>query len=127
MAEEPEVYATVDDLKKRWPDFPIGAEAHAKTLLEDASVMVRAKAPDVSTVEPGILRIIVCDMVKTVLQSPGDGANVSSLNMTAGPFSQQVSYRDSSDLFITSKHAGLLGCGRQRAFTVRLGGVDDAP
>lgn len=127
MAEEPEVYATVDDLKKRWPDFPIGAEAQAETLIEDASVMVRAKAPDVSTVEPGILRIIVCDMVKTVLQSPGDGANVSSLNMTAGPFSQQVSYRDSSDLFITSKHAGLLGCGRQRAFTVRLGGVDDAP
>ncbi|GAA1579302.1 hypothetical protein [Leucobacter aridicollis] len=127
MADEPEVYATVDDLKKRWPDFPLGAEDHAEVLLEDASAMVRARAPDVANVDPGILRIVVCDMVKTVLQSPGDGANVSALNLTAGPFSQQVSYRDSSDLFITSKHAGMLGCGRQRAFTVRMGGTNADP
>ena len=34
MAEvEPMPFATVDDLKARWPDMPPGADEHAATLL----------------------------------------------------------------------------------------------
>lgn len=121
-----DVYATVDDLKARWPDFPTGAEVHAAVLLEDASALVRAAAPGMLA-DAQILKIIVCEMVQKVMTAPDAGADVASLNMTAGPFSQQVTYRGSSDLFVSKKHLKMLGVGRQRAFSVDLlAGRDDS-
>ena len=116
-----DVYATVDDVKGLWPDFPPGAEQHAGKLLGFAAAIIRAEAGDVSGVDPELLKLVSCEMVVTAMKSPGEGANVSSMNMAAGPFSQQISYRaDADDLFLTRKHRKWLGVGRQRAFSVDL-------
>lgn len=123
---DPVVYATVAELQARWPDMPTGAESHALVLLEDASALLRAST-DVSGADPHLLKIIVCEMVQKVMTAPDAGADVASLNMTAGPFSQQVTYRGSSDLFVSKKHLKMLGVGRQRAFSVDLIGDLDVP
>ena len=121
MADEPVVYATIDDLKARWPDFPVGADDYAKVLLEDASALMRAECPTLTSVDAAVLRMVCVDVVRNAMQTPEVGAGVSFLNLTAGPFSQQVSYRnEADDLYLTKKHKRLLGCGRQRAFSVDL-------
>ena len=121
MADDPVVYATLDDLKKRWPDFPAGADDHAKVLLEDASALMRAECPTLDGVDAAVLRLVCVDIVRNAMQTPEVGAGVSSLNLTAGPFSQQVSYHnEADDLYLTKKHKRLLGCGRQRAFSIDL-------
>lgn len=121
MADEPVVYAALDDLKTRWPDFPVGGDAYATVLLEDASTLMRAECPTLTSVDAAVLRMVCVDVVRNAMQTPEVGAGVSSLNLTAGPFSQQVSYRnEADDLYLTKKHKRLLGCGRQRAFSVDL-------
>lgn len=126
-----DVYATVQDVKDRWPDFPAGGDATAETLLGDASVMVRAECSTVADADPELLKLVVVDMVKSAMNTPVDfGGEVSSLSMTAGPMSQQLSYRNpAGDLYVTKKHKRLLGCGGQRAFEVDLlaGRDDDVP
>lgn len=129
---DPVVYATVAELKARWPDMPPGADEHAVVLLEDASALMRAECPSLTGVDAAVLRMVCVDVVKTAMKSelnqPDVGGDVSSVNYSAGPFSQQVSYRaDASDLFLTKKHKRLLGCGRQRAFSIDLlAGRDDS-
>lgn len=126
--DEPVVYATLDDLKARWRDFPIGGDDHALVLLEDASALMRAECPSLDAVDPAVLRMVCVDVVRTAMHTPDAGAGVSSLNLAAGPFSQQVSFRDdSSDLYLTRKHKRLLGCGKQRAFSIDLLAVPDVP
>lgn len=116
-----DVYATVDDLRDRWPDMPVGSDDHAEVLLADASALMRAECPTLDSVDTAVLRMVCVDVVKSAMQSPDVGAGVSSLNMGAGPFSQQVSYANpAGDLFLSKKHKRLLGCGRQRAFSVDL-------
>lgn len=123
-----EVYASVDDLRARWPDMPPGSDSHAAVLLGDASALMRAECPTLATVDPAVLLMVCADVVRKAMQTPGDIAGVSAMNMTAGPFSQQVSYQsDSDDLFLTKKHKRLLGCGRQRAFSIDLLAVPDVP
>lgn len=118
---EPAVYATLEELKARWPDFPAGADDHATVLLEDASALMRAECPHLDSVDAAVLRLVCVDVVRNAMQTPDVGAGVSSLNLSAGPFSQQVSYRnEADDLYLTKKHKRLLGCGRQRAFSVDL-------
>lgn len=114
-----DVYATVADLRARWPDMPPGSDDHALILLEDASALVRSET-NVTDADPQLLKIIVCEMVQKVMSAPDVGSDVASVGMTAGPFSQQVTYRGSSDLYVTKKHLKMLGVGKQRAFSVDL-------
>lgn len=121
-----DVYATVGDLKEIWPDFPVGADAHAAVMLKYASALMRAECPTAAGVDPEILRLVCCEVVKSAMKMPEADPNLASMNMTAGPFSQQLSFRaDADDLYLTRKHKRLLGCGRQRAFSIDLIGVPD--
>ncbi len=45
MAVERFPFATLQELKDRWPDFPVGADAHATVLLEDASQFILDTVP----------------------------------------------------------------------------------
>ena len=38
-------FATVDELKARWPDMPAGSDDHAEVLLEDASQFILDVVP----------------------------------------------------------------------------------
>lgn len=124
-----DMYATADDLRELWPDMPPGSDDHAGVLLTMASAVVRAEARDVSSVDPELLKLVVCEMVKTAMKAPADSSGLSALNLSAGPFSQQASFRtDPDDLFLTKKHRRWLGMGRQRAFSIDLlKGIDNVP
>lgn len=114
-------YATVQQLRDRWPDMPTGSDAHAETLLDDASALMLAECPAAADADPAILVLVAVDIVKAAMQGPEVGAGVSSLGMTAGPYSQQVSYSNpAGDLYLSKKHKRLLGCGGQSAFTIDL-------
>ena len=119
------VYATVADLHDYWPDMPAGSDAHASSLLGFAVTIIRAEAGDVSGVDPDVLKLGSLEMVQSAMsgQSAASqyGGEVSSANMSAGIFSQQLSFREASkDLYLTAKHKRWLGVGRQRAFSVDL-------
>lgn len=128
MADElPEgVYASVDDLKGLWPDFPTGGDSHATTLLAAASAVMRAECSSAVDADPEILKLVCCEMVKSAMNAPDEASRLSSANLSAGPFSQQLSFKaDADDLYLTRKHKRWLGCGRQKAFSVDLIGGGD--
>ena len=114
-------YATVEDLHDLWPDMPPGSDAHATKLLNMAAVVIRAEAGDIDDRDADLLKLISCEMVMNAMKSPDHSSDISSLNMTAGPYTQQVSFRDNADdLYLTRKHRKWLGIGRQRAFSIDL-------
>ncbi|MBK0420160.1 hypothetical protein JD276_14070 [Leucobacter sp. CSA1] len=124
-----DVYATADDLRELWPDMPVGSDEHAGVLLAAASAVMRAEARDIAGVDSELLKLIACEMVKTAMRAPAESDGLASLNLSAGPFSQQASFRaDPTDLFLTKKHRRWLGIGRQRAFSIDLlRGRDEVP
>lgn len=121
MADEPVVYATVAQVRDIWPDMPQGADDHATTMIRYASAIMRAECPGLDAAEPEIRTLVCAEMVKSAMKMPEADPNLSSINRTAGPYSQQLSFRaDADDLYLTKKHKRLLGCGRQQAFSVDL-------
>ena len=55
-------FATVSDLRERWPGFPVGADAHASVLLEDASQLILDTVPSAKFAPAATLRRITCAM-----------------------------------------------------------------
>lgn len=116
-------FATVDELKERWPDFPAGAEQHAGTLLEDASQFILDVCPSASDVAETTRRRVVCSVVRRSMQSDqNDMGGMSNMSMTSGPFSvQQTSANPNGDFFLTKQEKFALGGGgRQKAFGVQV-------
>src|SRR5699024_11308331 len=70
MAEvEPMPFATVDDLKARWPDMPPGSDEHAETLLEDASEFILDVCLSAASARAGTRRRIVCVVVRRSMEA----------------------------------------------------------
>lgn len=122
---EAQSFATVDDLKERWPDFPTGGDAHAGTLLADASQFILDVCPGASRASASTLRRVVCSVVRRSMQSAMGGApGIESQQLTAGPFS--ASYRPTNphgDFYLTKLEKKSLGCGRQQVFGARIAGA----
>lgn len=114
-------FATVQQLKDYWPDFPVGGETQATKLLGFASAIMRQKCSDADTLDPQITEFVAVDIVKRAMTGPGGGQDVSSVNVQTGPFGEQVSYANPmGGLRLLRSHLDMLGCGRQKAFTVEL-------
>lgn len=117
-------FATVEDLKARWPDFPIGGDAHAEVLLEDASQFILDTVPQAATASANTRRRIVCAVVRRLMQSNEAGAvGVESTQLTAGSFS--VSSRSTNphgDFYLTKQEKKALGFGRQAVYGVQIAG-----
>lgn len=115
-------YATVEDLKVRWPDFPVGGETHAQVLLEDASQYILDVCPTAGNVSESTRRRIVCAVVRRSMEQ-GLPAGVSSMSETAGGVSMQFSASNpTGDFYLTKQEKKALGCGRQSAFGVQVAG-----
>lgn len=122
--------ATVDDLRLHWPALPDEKQAEAQYKLLEASMIVRAMYPWVDQrIASGVLALetvvyVVCDMVKTALDvtETETPSNVSQASFTAGPFTQNLSYRSTEgNLFLTKLHRQLLtggGSRNRRAFMI---------
>ena len=122
-------FATVQELKDRWPDFPVGGEDHAETLLEDASQFILDVYPSAVDVSPSTRRRVVCSVVRRAMQSDqADMGGMASVSMTAGPYTtQQTAANPTGDFFLTKQEKlALGGGGRQKAYGVQIAGGGDA-
>lgn len=116
MAEIP--FATVQELRDRWPDMPPGADAHAEVLLEDASQFILDVVPSAASATASTLRRIVCSVVRRSIESQASpGAGMQQFQTTSGPFTNSFTPSNpSGDFYLTKAERKALGEGAQRAF-----------
>lgn len=128
-----EAFATTEELAARWRPLSTSEKATAAVLLGDASAMIRAECPGIDArlvpvppatepeLDPAIPRMVVCAVVKRAMlaSAASDGAPVTAVQQTAGPFSQSLTMANpTGDLYLTKAEKRMLGCGAQTAFTV---------
>lgn len=124
MVAEPFPFATLDELKARWPDFPAGADAHATVLLEDASQFILDTVRTAADAAPATRRRIVCAVVKRSMEAgAADTSGFESVQMGTGPFQYggKVS-NPSGDFYLTKQEKKALGAGAQQAYSVQVAG-----
>lgn len=128
MAEVlPFPFATLSELKARWPDFPVGADAHATVLLEDASQFILDTVPSAGLASEATRRRIVCSVVRRAIPSQDGMDGMESIQESTGPFSQTFKpVNPSGDFYLTKSEKQALGYGVQRAFGVQIAGCDTA-
>lgn len=122
MDIEPFPFATVDELKDRWPDFPAGGDKTAKTLLEDASQFILDIAPSSAKVSENTRRRVVCAVVRRSMQASAAGnGGMQTSQFTAGPFNMSAQpVNPHGDFYLTKNEKLALGMGRQKASEVNL-------
>lgn len=126
MAEVfPFPFATLLELQQRWPDFPVGADAHATVLLEDASQFILDTVPSAGLASESTRRRIVCAVVRRAIPSQGGYDGMESVQESAGPFSQTFKpVNPAGDFYLTKAEKQALGAGVQKAFGVQIAGFD---
>ena len=119
---EPFPFATVEELKARWPDMPPGADEHAATLLEDASEFILDVCPSAASAREGTRRRIVCAVVRRSMEAQASpSAGMSTFQATTGPFTNSYTPTNPhGDFYLTRAEKTALGDGRQRAFGVNV-------
>lgn len=106
-------FAQVSDIEARWRDLSTAEETRAGTLIDDASAiltqLVDADATD--TQQAQLLKQVCCSMViRAMSATEADTFGVSSASMTAGPYTQQMTYSNpSGDMYLTKLEKRLLG------------------
>lgn len=127
MAEEvtPFPFASVEELKARWPDFPAGADGHAEVLLEDASQFILDVCPSAVTVSANTRRRIVCAVVRRSIEAQSSpGAGMASFQATTGPFTNSFTPSNPhGDFYLTKSERKALGEGRQKAYGGQVASV----
>lgn len=114
-------FATVAELKARWPDFPVGGEPYADVLLEDASQFILDTMPTAAGAAEATRRRIVCAVVRRAM--PAEDAGIESFQHSAGPFSESFKPTNpNGDFYLTKQEQKALGSGAQRAFGVSIAG-----
>lgn len=122
MAAEPFPFATLEELKARWPDFPVGGEAHAGVLLEDASQFILDTVPSAEFAPAATRRRVVCSVVRRAM-SAGDLSGMESVQQSAGPFQMtEKAANPHGDFYLTKSEKKALGAGVQKAFGVQVAG-----
>lgn len=119
---EPFPFATLDELKARWPDMPPGSEDYAETLLEDASQFILDVCPSAALASPATRRRVVCAVVKRRMDAESsDLAGLSSSSLTTGPFGEtRAPSNPDGDFFLKKSERRALGDGKQKAFGVQI-------
>ncbi|MHD0252639.1 Gp19/Gp15/Gp42 family protein [Corynebacterium diphtheriae] len=104
-------FAEVRDVRLRWGAAPDNDDV-LEALIEDASVWLKALYPSIPS-DPdarlrGVLKLIVCSMVKRASLEAGTD-NLASVSETAGPFTHQMTFRNSDgNLFLTQQEREML-------------------
>ncbi len=115
-----EAFATRSDLAERWPDIPASLSDRqvGERLLDATSRLLAEMAASGVTVEPDDevqarnLKAVCCQMV---IRSLSCSAGVSQSNVTAGPYSQQLTFANpDGGLYINAAERRALGLRRRR-------------
>lgn len=118
-----DVYATTDDLEKRWRPLTDDEKAKADILLSDASDFIRTQAPDIESVSSGTLRRIACDVVKRQMIQDAQ-AGMTSHTESVGSVSETTAYAQPSTgvggMWLTDEDKLALGITGTRMFSIGL-------
>lgn len=125
--------ATVEDVEKRWRKLSDAETAVAEVLIEDAENMIKSLVSDFATkaedeIYKAVFVSVVASMVKRALMTNQDVIGVSQHTMTAGSYSENISYANpSGDMYLTKNEKRLLGISQQKIFGIRphIGGGED--
>lgn len=130
---EPEPFATPDELAKRWHGLTDEETRSATELLADASDKIRQRVPEANdpkwvAAHRRTLARICCAMVKRAMQqdSAGVPGGVSQTSETVGPFASSYSWSNpDGNLYLTKEELKDLGVARQQAFAIDMCGGND--
>lgn len=129
--EQPNPFATYEDLEKRWHTLTPDEQAQADELLLDASESIRNHVsvyPETHeeswwTAHRRGLEIVCCQMVRTAMEQQVSGVptGVTQNTETTGPFSNSYSWA-SPDGYPrwNNDYLTVLGLGGQRAFSIDM-------
>lgn len=128
-------YATVDELQERWRPLDDAERSRAETLLEDAALVIDVECPTVVVrIDAGddlAMRAatrVSCEMVKRAMMASVNAAPMDQFQQTGGPFSTSGTFvNPTGDVYLSKGDRRLLGCRRQKAFSVDLAGVPEVP
>jgi hypothetical protein len=122
MAAEPFPFATLEELKERWPDFPAGADAHAQIVLEDASQFILDMVPSAADASPSTRRRVVCAVARRSMEASASGmSGAATYQATTGPFNTSVTpVNPNGDFYLTKAEKKALGDGAQKVSSVLL-------
>ncbi len=120
------IYATIEDIEKRWRKLTVAEVERAETLLGDASTLLeisfQLKRKDITEADPNALRMVCCAMVSRVLDSGTDTGLYSAKTESAGVYSQTFTYAQTGNsLYISRKEKALLGLSGLRISTIDMG------
>lgn len=113
-------FASVEDLSDRWHALTDEETRRARTLLADASDIIRDECPHWMDVRVNTLKRICCQMVKRAMFNDGS-PGITQSTQTAGSFSESVTYANPmGDLYLKDGEKLQLGMRRQRMWSVDL-------
>lgn len=117
-------YATVDDLKRRYPAIDLNDRARMEAFLEDASAYLNAALNnaciDREHLSEGYLRLmqtVCCSMVIRALPMLDDDEYTSAKTVqeTVGAFTRMVTLANpTGDMYLTKSEKDLLGLTRKK-------------
>lgn len=119
---EDEPFATVADLEDRWDGRTFtgtAKEKHVRTLLEDASDLIRSY-PGHKRATRATLRRICCAVARRTLENEESdlSSNVTNMSETVGPVSQSYTFGNAgADMRLWPSEEKQLGVGRQQAWS----------
>lgn len=115
-------YATVEDLEAQWRTLTDEEQARAEVLLDNAGVYLDAlvKVDPDSTEQAQVLRTVSCSMVQRVMSAGMDTYGVSQASMSAGVYSQSMTFANpSGDFYLTGFEKMALGINGAKIGTIR--------
>lgn len=115
-------FATVDDLEARWRPLSSAEQERAEVLLDDAAVYLSAlvTVDDSDQEQADVLKVVSCSMVQRVMSSDVDTFGVSQASMTAGSYTQSMTFANpSGDFYLTAMEKKLLGIASSKLGTIR--------
>lgn len=97
MTDEPDMFATSDDLERRWHKLTDEERQKADTHLADVTEYIKERSPiwrRLLDERPRLLTKITCDIVRRIMQAePYDiPGGITQMNQTTGSFSEQYSF-----------------------------------
>ena len=100
--------------------MPVGADAYATVLLEDASQFILDTVPTAGAASPLTRRRIVCRVVRSAMPDTDGLAGMESIQQSAGPFGMTMKpVNPNGDFYLTKQEKKALGDGAQKAFGVQ--------
>lgn len=126
MTDEPDMFATSDDLERRWHKLTDEEREKADTHLADVADYIKERSPiwrRLLDERPRLLTKITCDIVRRIMQAdPYDiPGGITQMNQTTGSFSEQYSFgAPTGDLWLRDDEKRILGINAQRAFSVDM-------